>query len=444
MVSYLAEDYLVRIRVQDQIKSANSVAVSLAPYLQSANSKKMYDIAEESSQKYGGRFLVLNQSGIVQVDSFSIFNGQKLEHKEVSDVLLGPADTSYGFYLIKDASGEEFYAVYYTAAVVYDSQTIGAVLYTADIQDVVDITRDFIDAFVIVSAFACFVLLLVSLIFSGYITRPINELKKVALSIARGNLHQRIDVSGRSEIAQLASTFNMMSERLENMDRERSEFVSNASHELKTPLSSIKILTESLLYQDGVEERVYKEFLSDINKEIDRLTNIISGLLTLAKADSQAEALSMDNILLSALVYKVVAALKPIANEKDITLTYTVVSELEIECDALKVSLALTNLIDNAVKYTRKGGAVSVTVQRTGGSAAVIVKDTGRGISEKNLPYIFDRFYRIDKARARDTGGSGLGLHIARKIALLHGGSIDVQSEEGKGSIFTLYLPLKS
>ncbi len=444
VVSYLAEDYLVRIRVQDQLKNTNSVAVSMAPYLQSSNSKKMYEIAEESSQKYGGRFLVLNQSGIVQVDSFSILNGQKLEHKEISDVLLGPGDTSYGFYLMEDASGNEFYAVYYAVAIVQESRTIGAVLFADDIQDVVDITRDFIDAFIIVSSFACLILLLVSLIFSGYITRPINQLKKVALSIARGNLHQRIHVSGRSEIAQLASTFNMMSERLENMDRERSEFVSNASHELKTPLSSIKILTESLLYQDGVEEKVYKEFLTDINKEIDRLTSIITGLLTLAKADSQAEALTMDNILLSALVYKVVAAIKPIANEKEISLTYTVTSELEIECDALKVSLAVTNLIDNAVKYTRKGGAVSVTLQRAGGNAAIIVKDNGRGISEKDLPYIFDRFYRVDKARARDTGGSGLGLHIARKIALLHGGSIDVQSEEGKGSTFTLYLPLKS
>ena len=209
-------------------------------------------------------------------------------------------------------------------------------------------------------------------------------------------------------------------------------------------MSSIKILTESLLYQDGVEERVYKEFLSDINKEIDRLTNIIQGLLTLAKADSETEALTIDKILLSALVYKVVAALKPIANGKDITLTYTVISELEIECDALKVSLALTNLIDNAIKYTRKGGTVSVTVQRGGGNAAIVVKDNGRGISEKDLPYIFDRFYRVDKARARDTGGSGLGLNISRKIALLHGGSIDVVSEEGKGSTFTLYLPLRS
>jgi signal transduction histidine kinase len=140
----------------------------------------------------------------------------------------------------------------------------------------------------------------------------------------------------------------------------------------------------------------------------------------------------------------VVAALKPIANGKDITLTYTVISELEIECDALKVSLALTNLIDNAIKYTRKGGTVSVTVQRGGGNAAIVVKDNGRGISEKDLPYIFDRFYRVDKARARDTGGSGLGLNISRKIALLHGGSIDVVSEEGKGSTFTLYLPLRS
>jgi len=129
VVSYLAEDYLVRLRVKEQLGNTNSVAVSLAPYLQSSNSKKMYEIAEESSQKYGGRFLILNKSGVVQVDSFSILNGQKLEHQEVSDVLLGPDDASYGFHKMEDASGNEFYAVYYTAAIVYDSQTIGAVLY---------------------------------------------------------------------------------------------------------------------------------------------------------------------------------------------------------------------------------------------------------------------------------------------------------------------------
>ena len=122
VVSYLAEDYLVRLRVKEQLGNTNSVAVSLAPYLQSSNSKKMYEIAEESSQKYGGRFLILNKSGVVQVDSFSILNGQKLEHKEVSDVLLGPGDASYGFHKMEDASGNEFYAVYYTAAIVYESQ----------------------------------------------------------------------------------------------------------------------------------------------------------------------------------------------------------------------------------------------------------------------------------------------------------------------------------
>ena len=443
-VSYLAEDYLVKIRVSEQLENTNSVAVSMAPYLYNSNSKKMYELAEESSQKYGGRFLVVNQSGIVQVDSFLILNGQKLDHEEISDVLLGPGDTSYGFHEIDDGTGESFYAVYYAAAIVYDSETIGAVLFSADIQDVVDITQNFINVFFWISAAACLILLLISLVFSGYITRPINELKNVALSISRGNLRQRIKVSGKTEIADLAKTFNTMSQQLENTDKKRSEFVSNASHELKTPLSSMKILIESLLYQDGVEEHIYKEFLGDINMEIDRLNEIISGLLMLAKTDSETEALSLSRILLSELVYKSITALKPIAKEKEITLEYNVVHDLEIECDALKIMQAVMNLIENAIKYTGEGGNVWVTLQKSGSYVAVAVKDNGSGIPENEIPHIFDRFYRIDKARARDTGGSGLGLHIARKIALLHGGRIDVQSEEGKGSTFTLYLPIKS
>lgn len=444
VIAYLAEDYLVNIRVRDQLKNTNNVAVNMAPYLSSSNSLRMYELAEDSSKNFGGRFLVLNKSGIVLADSFSMLNGQKLDHKEISDVILGPGDTSYGFHEIDDGTGEPFYAVYYAAAVVYDSETIGAVLFSDDIQDIVIITRDFIRVLIMVSVAASLVFAVVSIILSGYITKPINDLKAVALSISRGNLHQRIDVSGKNEMAALANTFNTMSEKLENMDQKRSEFVSNASHELKTPLSSMKILIESLLYQDGVDEKIYKEFLSDINREIDRLSQVITGLLTLAKTDSETEALNMDKILLSELVFKSVTALKPIANEKGVQLSYTVNNDLEIECDALKVMQAVINLVENAIKYTDPGGAVQVTLQKSGTNAAISIKDNGCGIPDKDVPYLFDRFYRVDKARARDTGGSGLGLHIAQKIALLHGGSIDVQSEEGRGSIFTLYLPIKS
>jgi two-component system, OmpR family, sensor kinase len=442
-VAFFGEDYLVKMRVSEQLKETDSVAVSIAPYLYSSNAKKMYDLTEEASKKYGGRFLILNKSGIVQVDSFSMLNGQKLEHKEISDVLLGPGDTSYGFHRIANGEGGETYIVYYTTAIVYNSDTIGAVLYSDGVQDVVDTTKSFIQVLAVISGSACILLLLISLMFSGYITRPINELKYVALSISRGNLRQRIKVSGKSEIAMLADTFNTMSEKLENMDRHRSEFVSNASHELKTPLSSMKILTESLLYQDGVSEKIYKEFLTDINKEIDRMSETITGLLTLAKTDSEADALVINKILLSELVYKSVVALRPIANGKKVALTYAVVNDIETHCDALKVMQAVMNLIDNAIKYTDKGGHVWVTLQKTGTDAAIIVKDDGCGIPEKETPYIFDRFYRVDKARSRDTGGSGLGLNISQKIALLHGGRIDVQSEEGKGSTFTLYLPIK-
>lgn len=443
VISYLAEDYLVSIRVRDQLKNTNNIAVSMAPYLRSGNAKKMYELAEQSSKEFDGRFLVLNKSGIVQIDSFSVFNGQKLSHEEISDVLLGPLDTSYGFHKIDEETGEPFYAVYYTSAIVSESETIGAVLYAADIQDVVDLTQEFINIVFLIVAGASLLVLIISVVFSGYITRPINELKSVAVSISRGNLHQRIKVSGRNEMAALADTFNTMSEKLENMDRKRSEFVSNASHELKTPLSSMKILIESLLYQDGVDEKIYKEFLGDINNEIDRLADVISGLLTLAKTDSETEALKIEKILLSELVNKTVNSLKPIAREKDVSLTYTVNNDLEVTCDAVKVMQAVMNLIDNAIKYTDQGGHVWVTLQKSGANAAISVKDDGSGIPESDVQHLFDRFYRVDKARARGTGGSGLGLHIARTIALLHGGSIEVQSEEGVGSIFTLYLPIK-
>lgn len=443
VISYLAEDYLVSLRVQDQLKNTNDIAVSMSAYLSSSNAKKMYELAEECSKQYGGRFLVLNKSGIVQIDSFSLFNGQKLDHKEISDVLLGPLNTSYGFHKIDDGTGEPFYAVYYTAAIVSESETIGAVLYASDISDVVELTEQFVNIVFLIALGAGLLVLIISIFFSGYITRPINELKSVAISISRGNLHQRIKVSGRNEMAALADTFNTMSEKLEDFDTKRSEFVSNASHELKTPLSSMKILVESLLYQDGVEEKIYKEFLGDINNEIDRLTDVISGLLTLAKTDSEEKALKIEKILLSELVNKSISGLKPIASEKGVSLSYTVTDDIEIKCDTVKVMQAVMNLVDNAVKYTDKGGHVWVTLKKSGNNAAIEIKDDGCGIPERDVPHLFDRFYRVDKARARGTGGSGLGLHITRTIALLHGGTIEVDSKEGIGSVFTLYLPIK-
>ena len=222
----------------------------------------------------------------------------------------------------------------------------------------------------------------------------------------------------------------------------RNQFVSNASHELKTPLSTMKILLETLLYQENYDPQMQKEFLTDINKEIDRLNRIVSDLLTLVNIDSGGMRLNVADIRLRDIVTEQVKRLSPLARERGIELSCLVRDPCETVGDSLKLQQVFYNVIDNAIKYTPRGGEVRVELARAGKRAVVRVEDTGIGIPAADLPHIFDRFYRVDKARSRETGGTGLGLSIVRQIVLLHDGDIRAESEENKGTTFIIDLPI--
>lgn len=444
VASKIMEDFIVQSRISDQQKSVNNLAVTVAADLNEGNADKLNQIAVEQGKLLSGRLLILDANGVVQVDSFSQLNGRKLENKEVLDITQENKDSSYGFnQVLNETENEPFWAVYYTSSIIYNSKNIGILLFSSSIQDVMEKTTFMSNQYVAIFATAAFLLLLATYILTGKITKPINNLRDVAVQIAAGNLHQRVKIKGNSEIDELGQAFNQMSEKLENVDKMRSEFVSNASHELKTPLTSIKILVESILYEENIDEKVYKEFLGDINDEIDRLTNLINDLLLMTKIEDQSNHLNLEVILISKLVDKVVAALAPIAQRKNITMDVQIDGEIEVECDQVRIRQAISNLIDNAIKYTQEGGKVTVHLEKVGSEVLVHVSDNGVGIAKEDLPHIFDRFYRVDKARSRETGGTGLGLHIVKRIALLHKGRIEVESQVGRGTTFTLVLPTK-
>jgi signal transduction histidine kinase len=262
--------------------------------------------------------------------------------------------------------------------------------------------------------------------------------------MSRGDLSARVNVRGKSEFASLATAFNSMSERLEQLDKSRNQFVSNASHELKTPLSTMKILIETLMYQDPIDPGMTKEFLTDVNKEIDRLNRIVSDLLTLVNIDSGGMKLNLAELDIEDLLLEQVKRLSPLARENGIELDCSCKDALEVTGDILKLQQVIYNVIDNAIKYTPRGGEVHCSLTRSGKKAIIKVSDTGVGIPQEDLPHIFDRFYRVDKARSRETGGTGLGLSIVKQMILLHGGNITAASTEGKGSTFTIELPLSA
>ena len=331
---------------------------------------------------------------------------------------------------------------YCTAGVIQQADIIGVLMLASPVQTMMqnlyELRDQMVLLFLVVAAFA----VVFSLVFSQIITKPISALTKGIQTMARGDFSTRVKVRGSGEMRRLARTFNSMSEKIESLDQARNQFVSNASHELKTPLATMKILIESLIYQPEMETGLRTEFLSDINREIDRLSSIVTDLLTLVRMDVKDVKLSRENMSLAELVKDTEHLLKPMAEKRHQTLVLSLQDECDMYADRTKLQQVVYNLMENAFKYTQDGGKVTVTLQKSGRDAVLKVKDNGPGIAAEHLPHIFDRFYRVDKARSREAGGTGLGLAIVHQLVMLHGGEIHVESEVGKGTTFTVELPL--
>ena len=286
------------------------------------------------------------------------------------------------------------------------------------------------------------VLVLAGLI-SRIVTKPVAELSGGIERMSKGDYEYRVHVPGKGEMAQLAAAFNQMSEQVHNLDEARNQFVSNASHELKTPLATIKILVESMMYQDDMDPALRKEFLGDIDKEIDRLSSVVGDLLTLVHIDSHKLRLRREMMVLADTVRETVSRLNPLAKKRGQQIVVKIQDECEMFADSGKLAQVCYNIIENAIKYTPDGGTITVSLAKVGRDAVLDISDTGVGIPAEDLPHVFDRFYRVDKARSRETGGTGLGLSIVKQIVRLHAGTVTVASEYGKGTTFTVQLPVK-
>ncbi len=451
IVSGIVESFLVSQRTQEQQNETERLALEISPLFARQDALSLYRLASNWAQKTDGRVLLLDCDAVVQMDTASQYNGYRLPYREVRDVLLTDAESSYGFHKLTNVNelNDAFtfisstdWVVYYTAAVTADGEMLGVLLYADSIQDAVDSVNRVTQQIGLVFVAFAIAVGIVSLTVSGWLTRPILTLTNAIRRVGAQGYSERVPVRGKDELAALSEAFNIMSEKLENHDRLRNEFVSNASHELKTPLSTMKILSESMLYQDQPDPKMMREFFGDINHEVDRLTHIINDLLRLVQEENADRALNMAAVDLEALVQRVIRRLMPLAKSKGIRLERKLLP-VKIEADESRIEQVVTNLIDNALKYTDKG-SVAVTLKPDGAYAALIVHDTGIGIPKEAIPRLFERFYRVDKARSRDTGGTGLGLSIVERIVAMHGGFIEVESVLGRGSTFTVRLPLHS
>lgn len=286
-------------------------------------------------------------------------------------------------------------------------------------------------------------LLLVSVSAAEILIRPLHSLERMLTRAAAGNLASDIHEHTYRETKEISETVSSMFSKLREVDQSRQEFVSNVSHELKTPITSIRVLADSLMGMEGTSVELYQEFMRDISDEIDRESKIIDDLLALVKMDKAGEAqMKVSSISINQLMEMILKRLRPIAGKRNVELIYESIREVSADVDEVKLSLAFNNLVENAIKYNVDDGWVKVTLDADHKAFYVTVADSGIGIPEEFQRYIFERFYRVDKARSRETGGTGLGLAITKSVILMHNGTIKVESREGEGTVFTVRIPL--
>ena len=283
------------------------------------------------------------------------------------------------------------------------------------------------------------ILILFSLVFSNTFTRRLRRIMVSMRIIREGDYSHKVDMGGDDELTVLGDEFNDLVEKLQTSEQKRSNFVSDASHELKTPLASIKLLSDSIL-QNDMDIDTVREFVGDIGNEADRLNRMSQKLLSLSRIESQADS-DCEIVYIGPTVERVIRMLSAIANANQISIE----TDLDNDCPILILEddlyQIIFNLVENAIKYNVPGGKLKIRLSRKDDNALMQIQDTGAGIPEESLPHIFERFYRVDKARARKSGGSGLGLAIVRIIVERNRGEISVDSTLGKGTTFTVSFP---
>ncbi|MCL2187336.1 MAG: ATP-binding protein [Defluviitaleaceae bacterium] len=390
------------------------------------------------SSDWDMRILVFNDAMQVIYDSAETRFGQTVIIPEVMRAVEGYDTTN----LRRDEI-----ALYSTMSITsaFDAtERIGAVLLVNSVADIFETLDELRRTLLWIIVLVSIVVVIVVFITADTLIRPLRTILRVVQRMATGQLEQRIEeITGRDEYATLAEAFNSMAEKLEQVEKTREEFVSNVSHELKTPLSSMKVLSESILLQEHAPEEMYREFLQDIVNEVDRMTTINNDLLALVRIDQREQGLNISSISMNKTVEDIIKRLTPLSEQKDISLIYDDVRPVQIEADEIKLTLAISNIVENGIKYTPNGGTVKVAVDGDHQFAYISVQDTGMGIPEGEQSKIFNRFYRVDKARDRETGGTGLGLSISHSAVVAHKGTIRVSSKPDEGTVFIVRLPIR-
>ena len=390
------------------------------------------------SSVYDARILVINSAYVVVKDTFSLAEGRINTSDAVFKCFAGTPSV--------EVNREGGYIVFTRPIYNSTGDTIsGVLLMSASIEQIGAIDEQLSWKNGMLEMILVMVLVVISAILARVLVIPLYKLavafNRTAVGENAADL-SRVSVDDYRETVLISEAYNKTADRLRILDESRQEFVSNVSHELKTPLASIRVLADSLLAAENVPEELYREFLQDISSGVDREQQIIDDLLTLVKVDRTKGELNITKENVNDLVERTMKELLPIAEKKNVELVLESFRLVVAEIDSLKMSLAVSNLIENAIKYNNDGGWVRVSLNADHKFFYIKVADNGIGIPEDSQAQVFSRFYRVDKARSRESGGTGLGLAITESVIHSHHGAIRLYSKENVGSTFTVRVPL--
>ena len=412
---------------------------------QIANSGYLEDVSQESINSrvelicniYDGRILVVDNTFHIIKDTYDLDTSKIIISEEVATSFQGKESSKYD-------SLNRYIQLTLPIRNVETQKILGVLLVSVSTDNVRDALAYLKNVALIIQLCVSILLVVCAIIAANHISRPFGRMKRSIEDIQIGYGEDMLMIDNYSETEEISANINAMLKNMKLLDESRQEFVSNVSHELKTPLTSMKVLADSLTAQEGAPVELYQEFMVDIASEIERENKIITDLLSLVKMDKAADSINISSVNVNELLELIMKRLMPIAEKQKIELVLESFRPVTAEIDETKMSLALTNLIENAVKYNDKpDGWVHVSLNADHQYFYVKVEDNGIGIPEESLDHIYERFYRVDKSHSREIGGTGLGLAITRNVILMHRGAIKAFSTEGEGTIFTVRIPLK-
>lgn len=441
------EDRAVSLRtntVQTQLKILANHLITYN-YLEDNSSEVIGAELDMLSNLYDGRVLIIGGNFKVVKDTYTISEGKTIISEEVIRSFSGESisnyDKDHGYIEMTTPITEKVKTV--TDEGEVEKEVVRGVMLTSISTDSITVTMDILTRKALILEVMMIIAIIgIAIVLSDILTRPFTKVTQAINDVKAGYTDESISVPDYVETIHIVTAFNQLLGRMKVLDDSRQEFVSNVSHELKTPLTSMKVLADSLLEQPDAPVEMYQEFMGDITAEIDRENQIITDLLALVKMDKTAAMLNISTVNVNELTELICKRLRPIARKKDVEVIFESIRPVTAEIDEVKMTLVISNLVENAIKYNKDHGQVRIKLDADHQVFILEVKDTGIGIPEESLEHIYERFYRVDKSHSREIGGTGLGLAITRNAILMHRGSITVSSLEGEGTTFTVKIPL--